>query len=205
MMNSTPGPCYFVIFGATGSLATLKLLPALFHLEVAAKLYIDNWRWQGVPFYLRTGKRMAEPLSSVAIRFRHPPQQLFQKTPVEHADPNWVVLSIQPEECMHIELQAKQPGLGMQTRMTKLNASYRRSDEAPLEAFETLLLDIIQGDRSLFIRFDEVELAWQVVDPILRHWSQQTEAIHHYLAGSWGPESADQLFDNRDHCWRNTL
>jgi len=172
---------------------------------VAAKFYIDNWRWQGVPFYLRTGKRMAEPLSSVAIRFRHPPQQLFHKTPVEHVDPNWIVLSIQPEECMHMELHAKQPGLGMQTRVTRLNASYRRSDETPLEAYETLLLDIIQGDRSLFIRFDEVELAWQVVDPLLRHWAQETGYIHSYPAGSWGPESADRLFDSEDQIWRNTI
>ena len=172
---------------------------------VAAKFYVDNWRWQGVPFYLRTGKRMAEPLSSVAIRFRHPPQQLFHKTPVEHIDPNWIVLSIQPEECMHMELHAKQPGLGMQTRVTKLNASYRRHDETPLEAYETLLLDIIQGDRSLFIRFDEVELAWQVVDPILQLWTQETEHIHSYPAGSWGPGSADQLFDSDDQYWRNTI
>ena len=172
---------------------------------VAAKYYIDNWRWQGVPFYLRTGKRLAEPLSSVAIRFRHPPQQLFHKTPVEHVDPNWIVLSIQPEECMHMEIQAKQPGLGMQTRVTKLNASYRRSNETPLEAYETLLLDVIQGDRSLFLRFDEVELAWQVVDPILRHWAQETANIHSYPAGSWGPESADRLFDSDDQYWRNTI
>ena len=160
---------------------------------VAAKLHIDNWRWQGVPFYLRTGKRLAEPLSSVAIRFRHPPQQLFHKTPIEHADPNWIVLSIQPEECMHMELHAKQPGLGMQTRVTKLNASYRHSDETSLEAYETLLLDIIQGDRSLFIRFDEVELAWQVVDPILRHWLQDTEFIDSYPAGSWGPKKCRSI------------
>ena len=106
---------------------------------------------------------------------------------------------------MHIELHAKQPGLGMQTRVTKLNASYRRSDETPLEAYETLLLDIIQGDRSLFIRFDEVELAWQVVDPVLRHWAQETEYIHSYPAGSWGPEGADRLFDSDDQFWRNSI
>ncbi|MBE9536330.1 MAG: glucose-6-phosphate dehydrogenase [Proteobacteria bacterium] len=171
----------------------------------AVKFYIDNWRWQGVPFYLRTGKRMAEPLSAVSIRFRQPPQQLFHKTSDEYVDPNWIVLSIQPEESMHIELHAKQPGLGMQTRVTKLNASYRRSDETPLLAYETLLLDVIQGDRSLFIRFDEVELAWQVVDPILRHWAQETEHIHSYPAGSWGPERADRLFDSDDQFWRNSI
>ncbi len=172
---------------------------------VAAKFYIDNWRWGGVPFYLRTGKRLAEPLSAVSIRFRQPPQQLFRETPMEHVDPNWVVLSIQPKECMHMEIHAKQPGLGMRTRMIRLDASYRRHDEIPLDAYETLLLDVIQGDRSLFLRFDEVELAWRVVDPILHHWARETGFIHTYPAGSWGPEGADRLFDGDDQCWRNSI
>jgi glucose-6-phosphate 1-dehydrogenase len=172
---------------------------------VAAKFYIDNWRWRHVPFYLRTGKRMAENMSMIAIRFKHPPQQLFRETPVENVDPNWILLSIQPDECMHIELHAKQPGLGMSTRIVQLNASYRDTDEPPLDAYETLLLDVIEGDRSLFIRFDEVERAWQVVDPVIKLWSQDTQFIHTYAAGSWGGDGADRLFDSEDHAWRNHL
>jgi glucose-6-phosphate 1-dehydrogenase len=170
---------------------------------VAAKFYIDNWRWKGVPFYLRTGKRMAEKMSSIAIRFRHPPQQLFRETALEWIEPNWIVLSLYPHECMRMEIHAKQPGLEMITRVAELQAPYRQPDEKALEAYETLLLDVIQGDRSLFIRFDEVEWAWRVIDPILRHWATTDEYIHTYNAGSWGPEESSRLFDSEDQQWRN--
>jgi glucose-6-phosphate 1-dehydrogenase len=172
---------------------------------VAAKFYIDNWRWRGVPFYLRTGKRLPREMSAISIRFKHPPQQLFRETPLENIEPNWVVLSIQPNESMHMEIHAKQPGLDMNTRTVKLVASYRKDDEQPLEAYETLLLDVVEGDRSLFIRFDEVEWAWRVVDPILRQWSQDTTYIHTYPAGTWGPEETTRLFDSEDHVWRNEI
>jgi glucose-6-phosphate 1-dehydrogenase len=172
---------------------------------VAAKFYIDNWRWRGVPFYLRTGKRMPNAQSTIAIRFRHPPQQLFRETPLENIEPNWVVLSIQPHESMHMEIQSKQPGLGMNTRMTKMVASYRGDNDSPSDAYANLLLDVIAGDRSLFIRFDEVEWAWRVVDPILRQWSQDTEFIHTYPAGSWGPDESGRLFDDEDQMWRNSI
>ncbi len=172
---------------------------------VAAKFYIDNWRWRNVPFYLRTGKRLARQLSLIAIRFRHPPQLLFHDGTDGRIAPNWIVLSLQPTECMHIELHAKRPGLGISTRIVKLNASYREAEVAGMEAYKTLLLDVIEGDRSLFIRFDEVEWAWRVLDPILRHWSQERGFVHAYPAGTWGPEEANRLFDREDHAWRNEL
>ncbi len=168
-----------------------------------AKFYIDNWRWRGVPFYLRTGKRLKQNLSMIALRLRHPPQQLFRETPLETLEPNWIVLSIQPEESMHVEIHAKQPGLDMDTRVVKLNASFRHPDENPLDAYEALLLDVIEGDRTLFIRFDEVEWAWRVVDPILKYWAQERDFIHTYPAGSWGPIEANRLFDGEDTEWRN--
>ncbi len=171
----------------------------------AAKFYIDNWRWRGVPFYLRTGKRLAEAKSMVAIRFRHPPQQLFRSAPQDAISPNWIVLSIQPEESMRMEVHVKQPGLEMNTRVISLNASYRQEGEAQLDAYETLLLDVINGDRTLFIRFDEVEWAWRVVDPILKSWAQERDFIHTYRAGSWGPQEANRLFDSEDQEWRNYL
>lgn len=172
---------------------------------VAAKFYIDNWRWSGVPFYLRTGKRLAEQTSLISIRFQHPPQQLFRETPLENIEPNWIVLSIQPHESMHIEIHSKQPGLDMNTRTSRLIASYRNENERTTDAYETLLLDVIEGDRSLFIRFDEVEWAWRVVDPILRLWNRDTDYIPSYPAGSWGPEESSRLFDSEEHRWRNQV
>lgn len=172
---------------------------------VAAKLYVDNWRWRGVPFYLRTGKRLKESVSMIAIRLRHPPQQLFRETPLETLEPNWIVLSIQPEESMHMEIHAKQPGLDMNTRVVRLNASFRGQDENPLDAYEALLLDVIEGDGTLFIRFDEVEWAWRVVDPILKYWAQERDFIHTYAAGSWGPHESNRLFDAEETEWRNRV
>ncbi len=96
---------------------------------IAAKLFIDNWRWRGVPFYLRTGKRLARQSSLIALRLRHPPQQLFRETPLENMTPNWILLSIQPDESMHLEIHAKQPGQGMHTRVIQMNAGYRQDHE----------------------------------------------------------------------------
>ena len=172
---------------------------------VAAKFYVDNWRWSGVPFYLRTGKRLPQDRTMVSLRLKQPPQQLFRETPMEHIEPNWIVLSIQPEESMHIELQAKEPGLDMHTRTLQLRASFRADNERPLGAYEALLLDVIEGDRSLFIRFDEVEWSWKVVDPILRHFSSEHSSIQSYPAGSWGPEQASSLFDSPDQSCRNDI
>jgi glucose-6-phosphate 1-dehydrogenase len=172
---------------------------------VAAEFFIDNWRWRGVPFYLRTGKRLADNMSLVAIRFRHPPQLLFHEAGAPHIDPNWVTLGIQPTECMHVELHAKEPGLGMKTRIVRLNASYRETNATTMEAYKTLLLDVIEGDRSLFLRFDEVEWAWRVVDPILREWQASREFIATYTAGTWGPREANRLFEREDRFWRNEI
>jgi glucose-6-phosphate 1-dehydrogenase (EC 1.1.1.49) len=172
---------------------------------VAAKLYIYNRRWRDVPFYLRTGKRMAKQLSLIAIRFKHPPQQLFRETPLTSIAPNWIVLSLQPEESMHMEVHVKQPGLEMQTRVLKMNAFYQEPGVKSLDAYENLLLDVIEGDRTLFLRYDEVEWAWRVVDPILKHWAMERDYIHTYPAGSWGLQEANRLFDGEDQEWRNEV
>ncbi len=169
----------------------------------AAKFYIDNWRWRGVPFFLRTGKRLAATQSTIAIRFRHPPQHLFHDESFEHIEPNWIYLSLQPTESMHMEMHVKAPGLGMDTRVVSLNASYRKADEKPLEAYEALLLDVMRGDKTLFIRFDEVEWAWRVVDPIIKAWAKNKDSMQSYPAGSWGPEGTEKIFDCHDQEWRN--
>jgi glucose-6-phosphate 1-dehydrogenase len=170
----------------------------------AVKFYIDNWRWRNVPFYLRTGKRMPKDISLIGIRFRHPPQHLFRETQIERLNPNWILLGMQPDECLRAELQAKQPGLEMKSRTIYLDASYGR-DEVRLDAYEALLLDVVNGDRSLFLRYDEVNWAWRVVDPILKVWSVERDFIHTYPAGSWGHPEADRLFDREDQRWRNDL
>ncbi|MFP4610302.1 MAG: glucose-6-phosphate dehydrogenase [Thiohalophilus sp.] len=169
------------------------------------KLYIDNWRWRGVPFYLRTGKRLAHNSSMISIRFKHPPQQLFRKTQIEKLKPNWILLGIQPQECLRMELQVKEPGLEMQTHTTRLDASYCGVNSYSLDAYETLLLDVIENDRSLFLRYDEIQLAWDIVDPIVKAWDSESEYIHTYPAGSWGPPEDTRLFDHEDHYWRNSL
>ena len=170
---------------------------------VAARFHIDNWRWRDVPFYLRTGKRLPRQLSMIAIRFRRPPQLLFHDTPAEDLHANWITLSVQPEDDIVIEIQAKQPGLKMATRGVRLDTAIRKDGEVPLDAYETLLLDSIEGDRSQFIRFDEVELAWQVVTPILEHWAGDDAAPESYPAGTWGPDKAEQIFEKPSQSWRN--
>ncbi len=169
------------------------------------KLYIDNWRWKNVPFYLRTGKRMPKNSSLISIRFKHPPQQLFRQTQIDQLKPNWLLLGIQPDECLRIEMQVKQPGLELRTRTTALDASYCGVSDHSIDAYEALLLDVIENDCSLFLRYDAIRLAWEIIDPILKSWSVERDFIHTYPAGSWGPTQDARLFDDDDHYWRNSM
>jgi glucose-6-phosphate 1-dehydrogenase len=171
----------------------------------ALKLYIDNWRWRNVPFYLRTGKRLANTNSLIAIRFKHPPQRLFQSTAIERLEPNWLLLNIQPNECMRIEIQVKQPGLEMRTQTERMDASSCVLPPEHIDAYEALILDVIEGDHTHFLRYDEVDWAWRVVDPVLKLWATERDFIHTYPAGSWGPVEANRLFDREDQDWRNGL
>ncbi|MCL7743983.1 glucose-6-phosphate dehydrogenase [Guyparkeria hydrothermalis] len=171
----------------------------------ALKLYIDNWRWRDVPFYLRTGKRLAKSHSQISIRFREPPQQLFRETQISNTVPNWLLIGIQPEENFRFEVQIKTEGLEMRTRTVQMDASYTGPVPPNLDAYASLLLDAINGDQTLFLRYDEVSWAWRVVDPILRNWAVERDYIPTYPAGSWGPPEADRLFDSDSHRWRNNL
>lgn len=171
----------------------------------ALKLYVDNWRWRGVPFYLRTGKRLEKAQSAISICFKHPPLEFFRDTRMQCLNPNWVLLGIQPEECLRIEMTIKEPGLEMNTRISSLEASFRQKDEKAVDAYEDLLLDVLLGDRSLFLRFDEVEYAWRIVDPILQRWADERDYIATYPAGSWGPEGCRRLFDKESQSWRSSL
>lgn len=171
----------------------------------ALKLFIDNWRWAGVPFYLRTGKRMAEGSSAICIRFKSPPQDLLRHTRQGPSQPNWIMLGIQPNDCLKMEMQVKVPGLDLHTRAISLDATYRKDSDEDYDAYEGLLLDVIQGDHSLFLRIDEVETAWRVVDPILKVWAMERDFINGYPAGSWGPRGTYRLFDRDDQFWRHSL
>jgi len=171
----------------------------------ALKLYIDNWRWRGVPFYLRTGKRMAKNASAISIRFKEPPHHVFRETRLERMHPNWLLLGIQPVDCLKMEINTKEPGPEMHTRMISLDASYHRGNEKEGEAYEELLIEVMEGDHTLFLRYDEIEWAWQVVDPIVKVWAMERDFINTYPAGSWGPRGTYRLFDREDQFWRHSL
>lgn len=170
---------------------------------VAMKLGIDNWRWNGVPFYLRSGKRLQAKQSMVAIRFREPPHPIFRDTPCEDAGTNWLVLSIQPRETIHFELLARRPGLTMTPRLLRVDTDFRGEDEPALDAYATLLLDVIENDRGLFIGFDEVERSWQIVEPLLEQWSGSGKGLCSYPAGSSGPLESERLFERSGQHWRD--
>ena len=141
----------------------------------------------------------------IAICFKQPPQQFFKGTGVDAEARNWLILGIQPEECLRMEMTVKEPGLEMHTRTASLNASFKEVDSKSMDAYEDLLLDVIEGDQSLFLRWDEVEWAWRVVDPVIRAWATDDKNIDTYQAGSWGAMKSLRLFDNEDVTWRHSI
>ena len=169
----------------------------------ALKLFIDDWRWQGVPFYLRTGKRLNAKVSEVTILFRPAPHQLFPSAAVESWQPNRLVLRIQPEEGIVTRIQVKQPGTRLLLGPVDMQFRYRDAFKTTSpEAYETLLLDVIRGDATLFMRADQVESAWSVITPVLEAWEAAPPTdFPDYPAGSWGPESADLLTAKEGHSW----
>jgi glucose-6-phosphate 1-dehydrogenase len=170
----------------------------------ALKLYIDNWRWAGVPFYLRTGKRLARRVTEVAIRFQPVPQRLFDTDSPDSPDPNELVLEIQPDEGISLNFKVKVPGPTFELRPVNMVFQYGTAFNVQLpEAYERLLLDAMLGDRTLFIRRDEVEAAWRIVDQIVAGWERQrVQALPEYEAGSWGPSEANMLMAADGREWR---
>lgn len=171
----------------------------------ALKLYIDNWRWRGIPFYLRTGKRLTEKRFMVSICFKEPPKQFFRNGHMKEMLPNWLLMGIQPEEVLRLEMSVKIPGLEMKTRQTSLDACIVENNDEPNDAYTELLLDVMKGDRSLFLRYDEVEYAWEIVDPVLRVWSTERDFIPTYQAGTWGPKASRRIFDRDGVMWRHSM
>ncbi|HLP71928.1 MAG TPA: glucose-6-phosphate dehydrogenase [Bacteroidales bacterium] len=173
---------------------------------VALKLFIDNWRWQDVPFYLRTGKRLAEQSSEIVIQFSAVPHRSFPKEASSEWQPSSIIISIQPDECITLRFQARQPGPNVILKPVDMRFNYRESFSGPFpEAYETLLWDIMQNDATEFMRADQVEASWKILMPILENWAEnKPRSFPNYEAGSWGPAEAEKLLALQGHSWGNS-
>jgi glucose-6-phosphate 1-dehydrogenase len=169
---------------------------------VAMQLLIDNWRWAGVPFYLRTGKRLAKRSTEIVIQFKRAPHIVFRDRAVED---NRLILNIQPDEGISFSFGAKRPGTDMGIGHVSMDFSYREAfGEGARSAYATLLGDCVRGDATLFDRADSVEAAWALVDPILDVWSAaKTASVPQYPAGSWGPRESELLLERDGRRWYN--
>ena len=169
----------------------------------ALKLYVDNWRWQDVPFYLRTGKRMAADVSEISIRFRDVPHRAFPASAGLNTQPTRLVIQLNPEQGIVLKFMAKEPGSQLRLSPVDMRFSYKEAFQVETPAaYETLLWDVMVGDATLFMRADQVEAAWEMVMPIIDEWAKNTAAdFPNYAAGSWGPESADMLVARDGHSW----
>jgi glucose-6-phosphate 1-dehydrogenase len=169
----------------------------------AVKLHVDNWRWQGVPFYLRSGKAMSCRTTQIVVQFRCPPHMLFSDDPCRWLDANRLVIQIQPAEGIQLSFQTKVPEVGMQLRTTDLDFQFRRQFAGALpDAYQRLLLDAMKGDASLFARSDEVELAWSFIDPILAAWQgPAAPALATYPRNQWGPASCTDWMRQQGREW----
>ena len=171
---------------------------------MALKLEVDNWRWAGTPFYLRTGKRLPRRATEVAIQFKPAPHLPFASTAVETLEPNLLLLRIQPDEGASLRFLAKVPGPQIDLRVVSMDFAYGSSFlRTSPEAYERLLLDALLGDSTLFTRWDEVERAWEILDPLIEVWEDETDDLHEYEAGTWGPEAADRLMERDGREWRH--
>ena len=171
----------------------------------ALRLYVDNWRWQGVPFYLRTGKALADKVSEVVVQFRSPPLMMFSQGTGQALSPNVLALCLQPDEGTHLRIEAKVPDQGMSRQSVNMEFHYESAFEGQAipEAYERLLQDALEGEASLFIRGDHIEEAWRIVDPLLQAWegASAVSSLHIYEQGSWGPEAANVFLAQDERQW----
>jgi glucose-6-phosphate 1-dehydrogenase len=172
----------------------------------ALRLFIDNWRWKGVPFYLRSGKAMPAKSSAIVVEFQPPPDVIFHLGRNDCFTPNFLSICIQPDEGIHLRFETKVPDTVADSRSVNMSHTYREAfaDIALPDAYERLLVDALKGDASLFARNDGIETAWRLIDPILSGWetSKNAPALHPYPKESWGPEAADELLAKDGHAWR---
>jgi len=171
----------------------------------AMRLFVDNWRWNGVPFYLRSGKALAKKTSEVVIEFQCPPHVMFALSPGQEFNPNVLSICIQPDEGIHLKFETKVPGSAQETQSRDMEFHYRSSfsGAALPDAYERLLLDAMKGDAALFARCDEIDMAWQLVDPVITGWeTHNIPPLATYHRSSWGPPEADELLARNGHVWR---
>jgi glucose-6-phosphate 1-dehydrogenase len=164
----------------------------------AVELAFDNWRWQGVPFYLRTGKRLPRRVTEIAVTFRRPPVSLFKSLHCDEVRSNVLVITLQPDEGFSLYFDVKRPGDPLRLAKYPLHFAYEEAFGPLPEAYETLLLDVVTGDQTLFVHADEVEASWRLYSPLL----DRGLPVHEYAAGTWGPAEADALLARRGHRWR---
>ena len=170
---------------------------------IAAKLFVDNWRWADTPIYIRAGKRMARRETTIAIEFKRAPHPPFVEAAADGLRPNVLLIHIQPDEGVSLEIGAKVPGQGLQIRTVHMDFLYGGAFRTDLpEAYERLLLDCMRGDASLFTREDEVVEQWQIVDAIVAYWRRDRPSFPNYAAGTWGPRSSDDLMTRDGRSWR---
>jgi len=172
----------------------------------AMRLEVQNWRWQGVPFYLRSGKAMSCRTTQIVIQFHEPPHLLFPSGPRGIQEGNRLVVQVQPAEGIQLHFQTKIPDAGMKLRLTDLDFSFQREFQGVMpEAYQRLLLDALGGDASLFARADEVETAWGIIDPILKTWQERREPkLYQYEPGFWGPEESTAWMQAQGRQWFDT-
>jgi glucose-6-phosphate 1-dehydrogenase len=169
----------------------------------AVKLYFDNWRWAGVPFYLRSAKRMPKRVTEIAIQFREAPHLLFSQVAQQQLEPNVLVVRVQPDEGITLRIGAKIPGQATRIRWVNMDFRYGSSfGVASPEAYERLLLDCILGDSTLYARRDMTERGWEIVMPILEAWQDSKPSFPNYESGTWGPKAADDLLEKDGRRWR---
>ena len=172
---------------------------------VAIKAEIDSWRWAGVPFYLRTGKRLQEKLAEIVLTFEDVPHSIYERPDDAHAW-NRLIIQLQPDESITLNILAKSPGQGMRLKPVDLSFDFSETFKMrPLDAYERLLMDVVNGTLTLFMRRDELEAAWAWIDPIREAWDQHDDAPKTYTAGSWGPAAASSLLSRDGFAWRNEL
>lgn len=182
-----------------GYLEELGNTDSVVETYAALKLFIDNPRWKGVPFYIRTAKRLHEADTRIAIRFKKAPLQINDQ------DQNWLIIGIQPRECIKLEIQSKIPGLDVQTRTIQLDAANRWDSDDSVDAYEALLLNLMQGDNSNYLHISEAEAQWRLVDPVVKAWAEDKRPVHQYPAGSRDPEASKVIFEAEDQFWRYSI
>jgi glucose-6-phosphate 1-dehydrogenase len=170
---------------------------------VAAKLFVDNWRWADTPFYVRMGKRLARRETTIAIQFKRAPHPPFEDGGAEGLRPNVLLIHVQPNEGVSLAVGAKVPGQGMTIRTVHMDFLYGGAFREGLpEAYERLILDAMLGDATLFTRSDEIEEQWALVDAIVAFWQRDRPSFPNYAAGTWGPAAADELLHRDGRSWR---